>query len=1143
VEHSLPDHQQAVTEPPRSFNTSKQADAPLLTFFAPFRSSPGELIHVRAITPRNAPTHLTRDYEKQLSVPASITRAAAYTNLTPKSEYVKEYKTLNTKRGLYWVVCPGGNEDLDIKRFPATFSERDPADGADVEEFIRGELAIVPPLPTSAVMITYKSVHRYWLIDGECSREEWILLQQGQIAFYRSDPTISNESRVMRIPYFNHVRADLVNDRLLYKPIELASFNPERRYTVEQLRAAFPVGPDGMLKAFQKLSQKKYKDAGIEPSEELRKEVEATRKEPRSTSGRKQEPKPASNPHGKATTLAEVLEMQRGGKLMNEPTIEPGNYSTGEIAETDIKLIEGTIRRQCFRLANARYNTKHGTLWECGLILGGLVNAGLADEERIITTLLDAVKLAGASDPQFDIEHARATATDAVQKSNPTTLEDLRKREGKPETDEPPAHISAAELEAVLNAEGGPAGVFQPSIIGQLADLYESDDRAAWQGCKELLKAKGLLKEIEREIAREKRKRKDAEKQAARERKSQSKTEIPESGLFEEDGKIYHLNFESGLKELVANFTARITADIFFDDDVNPRRDYEISGTVAGETAPKTGRIKANDFFKGHWIEDIIGARTAVQPRKLQHVNTAVKERSRDCVQRHIRAYTGFVKEGEAWRFYHAGGAITAAGLEPADVELEGGLEMYDLPAPAEGEALKESWRFLRLLYESHDPQITAPQIAGYLLPLVDKPHQGLFAVAETGYAKTSYNLVFLSLYGTAFVTEDKPPADWNGRLFGHQVRAYKGKDLPQLIDEYVPRNAANPDEMRRVCAELLRSQGNHSGRTGGTPSGGLRRDIYPRGHIIGTGEDLPEGRSMRARVVVVAYTRKLDAAMSARLTPLQDAARKGIFARLNSSFIQWLCANGRIGEILKARKDEVADLRDKWTGLLQGAKVHPRTATNFASLERAWRIFLDYAVDKGLETREAGAAFLEEIRAALLECAKAQAPWLADSDPATRFVHLVGVALTSGRAHLEACDKLDFTNEEYSSVGWQQRESSGRDKDGNSVTNLTWTQRGDKIGWMNEEYIYLMPDAARRVVDSFAPPTGGTSSYQFEQLLKNSGLLLGEGARQSPLCRKKIGAKTESLYRFKRSTILDGVYQELDRADAEEAEEEDTTF
>jgi hypothetical protein len=841
-----------------------------------------------------------------------------------------------------------------------------------------------------------------------------------------------NESRVMRLPHFDHVRVDYVNDRLVYKPIELLTFRPDRKYTVAQLQTAFPVGADGLLKVYEKLTRPAYKDAGIEPSEDLKREVEAIKKQPRSTSSRKTEPKTAPTPHDKVTTLAEVLEMQRSGKLMNATTIEPGDYSGSELAASDIELIEGTINRQCFRLANARYGTKHGTVWECSLILGGLVNSGLADEERIIDVLLDAIKLAGASDPQFDIEHARNTITEAVHKSNPTTLDELREREGsqgqkaehdKQETGGASATISIAELESILGAEDGRNEIFQPATIANLANLYEGDDRAAWRGCKEVLKKHGLLKEIESEITREKKRRKEAEKQLAREQKSKSKTEIPESGLFESDGKIYAFNFETGDKELVAGFTARITADIFFDDDVNPRREYEITGTIAGETTPKTGRIKASDFSKGHWVEDIMGARAAVQPRKFQHVHTAVKEQSRECVQRHIRAYTGFAKEGDEWRFYHAGGAITAAGLVPAEVELEGGLEMYELPAPAEGGDLKESWKCLRQLYQSHIPQITATQIAGYLLPLVDKPHQGQFAVAETGFAKTSYNLIFLSLYGAAFVTEDKPPADWNGRLFGHQVRAYKGKDLPQLIDEYVPRAAANPDEMRRVCAELLRSQGNHSGRTGGTPSGGLRKDIYPRGHIIGTGEDLPEGRSMRARVVVVAYTEKLNPAMSAKLTPMQDAARNGIFARLNASFIQWLCVNNRIEELLKTRKSKVADLRGEWPELLQGAKVHSRTATNFASLERTWRIFLDYAVDKGLETREAANAFLAEIRDALLICAKAQAPWLADSDPATRFVHLVGVALTSGKAHLEVCDKLDFTNDEYSSVGWQQRE------------------------------------------------------------------------------------------------------------------------
>jgi hypothetical protein len=396
-------------------------------FFTPFRTGPEELVCLRLMLPKKAPKHLVRDYPTQDSPPISKIQIVAYPHLVDGSEYMKDLRAENKRRGIYCVVNPGGDSDLDITRFVATFSESDPPDGADVAEFIANQLAIEPPLPYSTTMLTHKSLHRYWLIDGPCSREEWLLLQQGQIAYYQSDPAIMNESRVMRLPYFNHVRVDYVNDCLLYKPIELHSFNPDRRYAFAQLQAAFPVGPEGMKKVHEKLSKPQYKDKEIEPSEELRKEVESLRKKPKSSSARSATPKDYRA--DKITALAEVFDRKRSGESLNQPTIERADYGAAGIAPIDADMIEGTIERICLQLANARHGTKANTLFHCGLILYGLVKGDLADEARITTALLDAVQLAGADDPTFDLELARQTARNAFDRAGETTLENLRQRQ------------------------------------------------------------------------------------------------------------------------------------------------------------------------------------------------------------------------------------------------------------------------------------------------------------------------------------------------------------------------------------------------------------------------------------------------------------------------------------------------------------------------------------------------------------------------------------------------------------------------------------------------------------------------------------------------------------------------------------------
>jgi hypothetical protein len=290
-----------------------------------------------------------------------------------------------------------------------------------------------------------------------------------------------NESRVMRLPGFNHVRVDFVNDCLLYKPIELRSFDPERRYTVAQLQAAFPVGAEGLLKVSEKLSRPQYERVGVEPTDELRREVEAIRKQPRSSSAKA----PKSNTHDKITTLAEVLQRQRIGEHLRRLTIEPADYAGSGIEPADAELIEGTIKRICLQLANAGQGRKDNTLLHCGKILYGLVKGELAAEERITTLLLAAVALAGEGDPRFDLQHAEQTARHSYNYAEASTIEDLREREYKGAANslpEPPEWLddylepgSAPASKPMEKEKADDQAAFGPGFYGSLRELHAKE--------------------------------------------------------------------------------------------------------------------------------------------------------------------------------------------------------------------------------------------------------------------------------------------------------------------------------------------------------------------------------------------------------------------------------------------------------------------------------------------------------------------------------------------------------------------------------------------------------------------------------------------------------------------------------------------
>jgi hypothetical protein len=196
-------------------------------FFAAFYPDENEEIHLRLFAPKKAPHDDARFAPRKLIV----TRYALATDGT----LVDKLKELNATRGLYFAVNAGGDTDDKITRFNACFVEDDTRSIGEQHQ----KLNNAPLLPSIRVE-TQKSVHAFWLLEDECSERDWRKLQQRIIAYTNGDEKNKNPSRVMRVPFFNHVRYDQETGKLSYKRVELIEFEPGRRYTVSELLNAFP---------------------------------------------------------------------------------------------------------------------------------------------------------------------------------------------------------------------------------------------------------------------------------------------------------------------------------------------------------------------------------------------------------------------------------------------------------------------------------------------------------------------------------------------------------------------------------------------------------------------------------------------------------------------------------------------------------------------------------------------------------------------------------------------------------------------------------------------------------------------------------------------------------------------------------------
>lgn len=198
-----------------------------------------EPIHLRLIAPRGVK-----------AFPASIKMEVTRHRLATDTKLQTELKNHNKTRGVYFVVNSGGDKDDEITRINAVFCEMDER---PIQEQI--DIYLESSMPTPSLLVeTKKSIHAYWLLEESILPSEFVRLQKGLIAHFKSDEKICNVSRVMRVPYFNHVA--YVGGEWQYKQCTV-QFALGHTYTFAELASEFPYEPP---------PKKVYKRVNAEPN-------------------------------------------------------------------------------------------------------------------------------------------------------------------------------------------------------------------------------------------------------------------------------------------------------------------------------------------------------------------------------------------------------------------------------------------------------------------------------------------------------------------------------------------------------------------------------------------------------------------------------------------------------------------------------------------------------------------------------------------------------------------------------------------------------------------------------------------------------------------------------------------------------------
>ncbi len=500
----------------------------------------------------------------------------------------------------------------------------------------------------------------------------------------------------------------------------------------------------------------------------------------------------------------------------------------------------------------------------------------------------------------------------------------------------------------------------------------------------------------------------------------------------------------------LSNFLARVVEDVLVDDGAEAQRHFSIEGSLGGRPLPLV-RISASEFSTLDWLAKHWGAAVRVLPGRREVFKDCLLAFSADARARTVYGHVGWRQVGGRLLHLHTGGAIGAAGVVPdLEVELDGRLGLYRLPPPPDGEPLRTAVRASWELWPVAQPSLSAPLLgAGYGAVLAEwlRPDFSLWIRGLTGKLKTSYAAVMLAHYG-AFDAKTMP-ANWESTVNALERASFLVKDAPFVVDDFrPPSDRFETGEMRRKAARLLRAAGNRTGRARMRADTSLRPEYYPRGIVIVTAEEGPPGESTAARLwelPVESGTVDLG-----RLTAAQRHAQAGLLGQALAGYVRWLAQAGeRDGAWLQAVHQQALD-RTRGVG---GHLRHPQT---YAYLLTAWSVFAQFAGEVGAVTEAEAAARLAEVDQALRAVAERQVEAAQDVRPDAVFIRTLGDLLAGGRGHL--CTPSGEAPSDFTVWGWRQVESDDGEQ--------SWTRpQGEKLGWVDETCLYLIPSAAHRLV------------------------------------------------------------------------------
>lgn len=509
-------------------------------------------------------------------------------------------------------------------------------------------------------------------------------------------------------------------------------------------------------------------------------------------------------------------------------------------------------------------------------------------------------------------------------------------------------------------------------------------------------------------------------------------------------------------RELMANFEATITEEVRIIDGLNTSTQLTIEG-LQPQPDDRDGReppvklppitVDAESFAGMGWVMPGWGVRAVIRP------GSSMKDDLRACIQLRSRPKLTTIYRHLGWTqidgkpaYLHAGGAIGPKGNDASvKVQLSPELSKYDLSAPVKlATAVGATLGLLKVT----KPEVTWPLLTAAVAPLFGPCDFAVHVSGRTGTFKSELMSLFQSFYGPGMDARNLP-GSWSSTPNAIEAQAFYAKNAAYVLDDFVPSGTSwQVRAYQQAADKVIRAQGNQAGRARLTDASALQQTMYPRGIILSTGEDTPEGHSVRARMMIIELSP--GDIEPAALTTCQK------MRPFYSGVIQGLAQR------LAAKPADLTPIIEKVRLDLKGIG-HTRTPSMMARMIATAEYLTDWwAEEKVISPRERSSLFRQAVDS-IKAIGNRQVSYLEDADPADQFAAAVRQVLASGGGHLRTLNGGVPKGAEM--LGWSEETASGE--------MPVFKSRGPCIGWVNWQADELMIEintgyaAVRKVVGS----------------------------------------------------------------------------